>query len=147
MIFRVYEHYDDTSINDLCCIKPDECFVCYELSTETELTTISLNSQTNYNKLCRCDGWIHNKCLDKWIKNQKKCPICRHEITKRNNDIVYVAVPHSNSIYVFIRKSASRAYTILVYLFLTYLLIEFYVSIFLTKHILREKRNVSRMIA
>ena len=103
MIFRVYEHYDDNQLNGQTIVKPDECFICYELSTDFESYPISLNCQINYNKLCGCDGWIHKQCLDIWYKKQQKCPICRLEIQERTNDVCAVVslVPYINRVYIY----------------------------------------------
>jgi hypothetical protein len=89
MLFRVFEHYDhnqdiyysidqENEVN-----KSDECFICYEFQTDSELTPISLRSELNYIKECTCNGWIHKKCLDLWCKKNKKCPICRIEIREK----------------------------------------------------------------
>lgn len=140
MYFRVYEHYDDNQPNYDTINKPDECFICYELRTDLEISPISLKSQINYNKSCGCDGWIHKQCLDIWYKKQKKCPICRLEIWER--PVVACAVvnvvPYSNRIYIFICKSFYKMATIFAYCFLVYSAIEFYLSVIMTKHISRD---------
>lgn len=145
MIFRVCEHYDDNQPIYPSCIKPDECFICYELSTNLEPCPISLKSQINYNKQCGCDGWIHKQCLDIWFSKQRKCPICRLEITERTNNNIVCAVvnvvPYSNRIYLFVFKTARRVSIIAAYCFLIYAAIEFYLSVTLTKHISRNEYN------
>jgi hypothetical protein len=142
MIFRVYEHYDDNQTIYSSYDKPSECFICYELSTELEPCPISLKYQLNYNKKCKCDGWIHKRCLDIWYKKQKKCPVCRLEIQERTNSVYAVVsvIPYSNRIYLFVCKSMWKVATILAYTILIYAAIEFYLSITLNKYIDRQKQ-------
>lgn len=150
MIFRVYEHYDDNQPNDMIRVKPDECFICYDLCTETELCPISLRSQINFKKSCGCDGWIHKNCLDIWVKKQKKCPICRLEITEINDSnivcTVVNVVSYSNVIYLSVYNTAHRITIILAYCFLIYAAIEFYLSIVISKNILRDKEDINNHI-
>jgi hypothetical protein len=142
MIFRVYEHYDDNQPIYTSYDKPDECFICYELSTEIEPSPISLKYQDSYNKKCKCDGWIHKRCLDTWYKKQKKCPVCRLEIQERSNTVYAVVsvIPYSNRIYLFICKSLLKVTTIVAYTILIYAVIEFYLSIILNKYIDTQKQ-------
>ena len=93
MIFRVMEHYDyenydyenyehndpneKNTSNEI-----SECFICYEVALRDELQTIRLNNQTDFIKLCDCNGWIHKKCLNDWFEQAHTCPICRKNIQK-----------------------------------------------------------------
>lgn len=137
MIFRVCEHYDDNELSNYRCIFPDDCFICYELRTETEPYTISLKTQTIYNKQCGCDGWIHKQCLDKWYKKQKKCPICRLEIRiiVNNQSAIVNVSSYSNSIYYFVCKSLYKTSITILYFFLFYSAIEIYITMSLSRHI------------
>lgn len=54
----------------------NECFICLEVYFEN-LNTIKLTEMEDYIKSCSCDGWIHEKCFNKWHIVNKKCPICR----------------------------------------------------------------------
>jgi hypothetical protein len=55
-----------------------DCFICLqELSTDTKMLPFQLNNQKSYIKLCGCDGWIHDSCLDNWYQSKGCCPICR----------------------------------------------------------------------
>ena len=143
MIFRVYEHYDDNQPIYSRCNNQDDCFICYELSTDVESYPISLKYQLNYNKQCKCDGWIHKSCLDTWYKKQKKCPICRLEIQERTDNVYTVIsfIPYSNRIYLFLCKSLWKLANIVVYYILIYTVIEFYLNTILHKHIDRQKQD------
>ena len=137
MIFRVYEPYDDNQLNYNNYVKPEECFICYEIKTELDIYPISLKSQEKYNKSCGCDGWIHNQCLDIWYKKQKKCPVCRLEIYEKPNDVGVVinVVPYSNRIYIFACKSLHRMAIIVLYCFLACSIVEFFLNILVTKQL------------
>ena len=54
----------------------NECFICLEVYFDN-LKTIKLNKMEEYIKDCSCDGWIHEKCFNKWHIVNNKCPICR----------------------------------------------------------------------
>ncbi len=136
MIFRVCEHYDDNQPVYSYFDRPEECFICYEVKTDSEPCTISLKYQVNYNKPCGCDGWIHKKCLDMWYGNKQKCPICRVTICERKSIICAVinVGPYSNRIYVFLCNSLYRIATIFAYSFLIFSILEFYSNVIITKH-------------
>jgi len=140
MIFRVCEHYDDNQPNHDNINDSEECFICYELRTELEISPISLKSQINYNKTCGCDGWIHKKCLDIWYNKQKKCPICRQEICKKHDSLhlIVYAISYSKRIYILICKSFYKLLIINMYCILIYSIIEFYLSIIMSKHIIKD---------
>lgn len=82
MIYRVCEHYynDETiyNINNY-----NECLVCLEYEIDDGIKTITLKNYLLI-KSCNCDAWIHESCLELWLKKNNKCPICRIEITKKN---------------------------------------------------------------
>jgi hypothetical protein len=76
-----------TDFSDINC----DCFICLqEQSTETKLLPIRLKNQNSYIKLCGCDGWIHDSCLDNWYQSKGCCPICRKTM-RVNSDNEYEA--------------------------------------------------------
>ena len=128
MIFRVCEHYDsqyDYSNYDKC----DECFICYEVTTEIEITTIRLKIQKNYKKVCCCDGWIHNQCLNAWYKKHKKCPICRMYIQEQHNIKNTDVNNNSYLMFNFIHKPFYRLILIFIYIFIVYFISKIYFSV------------------
>lgn len=96
--FDIYEDYidnisEDTSnyfknckeINDLIC-KPvkikqndplleESCLICYDKYETGEYKRI----------LPKCNHYFHKKCVDKWLKKNSTCPICRDELLTNNN--------------------------------------------------------------
>ncbi len=46
-----------------------ECPICHEL--------FKLNE---YRRTLTCNHGFHKKCIDKWLKNNLSCPMCRKEI-------------------------------------------------------------------
>lgn len=132
MFFQIYEHYDDSQINYNDYNIPDECFICYELSTETECHTIRLKTIIKNNKKCSCDGWIHKKCLDIWFNKQHKCPICRNSIIETMS-----VIPNPDNAYTSGYKIFCRLAKIFAQSFLFYAVVEFYLSTTMTKHLQR----------
>jgi hypothetical protein len=62
----------------------NECFICLEYYHNNE-TTIKLIESKYCEKLCICDGWVHNYCLNKWYSMSFVCPICRTNIFNDDN--------------------------------------------------------------
>ena len=92
MLFRVCEHYYENEniledVNKTEC--KETCFICYNISVEDEFEPKRLNSQLAYIKFCKCDGFVHNYCLDAWFDNVNECPICR-KIMFKNVSVKHV---------------------------------------------------------
>jgi hypothetical protein len=63
----------------------NECFICFE-----NASIIRLNNQELFFKTCNCNGWIHERCLEKWYNIHHTCPICRkHMIHFYNLELQY----------------------------------------------------------
>ena len=122
MLFRLIDHYN-TELDECNTIfEPIECFICYETVFEDELNPIKLNSNTNYIKYCKCDMFIHKKCLNIWYENNKKCPICRKymsenttttEILNKRGYILFSYIIKKNIIKIM------RVFTILFFIYYT----------------------------
>ena len=91
--FDIYDDYDENisedstnyfknckEINDLIC-KPikiknndplleESCLICYDKYKTGEYKRI----------LPKCNHFFHKKCVDKWLKKNSTCPICRDEL-------------------------------------------------------------------
>jgi E3 ubiquitin-protein ligase DOA10 len=86
---RLYDDYNsDTKIIE---DESNICFICFEYKLTHENKPIHLSEQNYYFKNCSCNGYIHNKCLMKWISYNSSCPICRRKIAKNTyyNGVVY----------------------------------------------------------
>ena len=53
-----------------------ECFICLQ-DLESGGTTVRLKHHHLYKKRCKCDGYIHESCLEDWLYTTQSCPICR----------------------------------------------------------------------
>ena len=61
---------------------PEDCSICLETQKEKELTIL------------RCKHTFHQKCMRKWLENNRTCPMCRTYIpneqeNEENNTINY----------------------------------------------------------
>ena len=88
MLFRVVDHYSDDDFIDNSIVKKnntctDECFVCLSVELDDEECPTKLRCNDLYLRHCRCDGFIHKKCLDDWYDVSNKCPICRIYMEKK----------------------------------------------------------------
>lgn len=54
-------------------MQEEECFICLQ-DLESNRTTIRLK---HCKKRCKCDGYIHESCLEDWLYINNSCPICR----------------------------------------------------------------------
>ena len=48
--------------------------------------SICLEKLTDNKKFLPCFHCFHTKCIDKWLKNSNKCPICKTAINHFDND-------------------------------------------------------------
>jgi hypothetical protein len=84
MLFRVIEHYDNFSEEEIIYIEPkNECWLCLEINTDDKLVPVDLKTQHVYLKVCNCGGWFHITCLHEWYDVSNSCPICRIYMKKR----------------------------------------------------------------
>jgi hypothetical protein len=93
--------YEDNNINPNYINAHEECFVCYEFFDKKNMYTIKLRNKTNYFRLCACDGWIHETCLDYWCSEYDKCPICRDiMIKKQKHFLLFIINNQLNNSYI-----------------------------------------------
>lgn len=50
------------------------CSICFE----------PFEKYQKYKKLVKCPHEYHGDCIDKWLKNEKRCPICNVEVILSN---------------------------------------------------------------
>jgi hypothetical protein len=140
MLFRTIEHYEIEKTQELINEmtnepkEENECFICYELSIENETTPIELFKQTDYIKMCLCNGWLHKKCLHYWYERTGNCPICRKLIEKKPS--IVKSVKQDTIIIVFtlfIVKNAYRLARVLTLFAFIYYTIDFYFNILHSK--------------
>jgi hypothetical protein len=107
----------------------NECFICYENSFDK---IIKLNHQCFYFKKCKCDGYIHKKCLDTWFDTTSKCPICRSFINKNTN--IESKIIHLNYylfiIYILCKKNFFKIIRFLIVIIFFYYTSQQYINIF-----------------
>ena len=135
MYFGVIDHYVDNEIR----IKPknnedvNECFVCYEVEKGYELRPLKLNEQNGYTKQCVCDGFIHQQCLDKWVRKTEKCPICRNEMYENLTLTNSIANDHKYGHIIFLftvfNTYVGGFFRNCSFLFFPTLIVHFYLSV------------------
>jgi hypothetical protein len=77
---------------DLCCI------ICLEIDTSFNKIK-NMQSISSINLFCNCNVYIHEYCLDSWIKKTKTCPICLTKITQI--DSIFTSDTIRNIVIVF----------------------------------------------
>jgi hypothetical protein len=152
MYFRVVDHYQDEKDNNIIqnnnnndnIVFLSECFVCYEITNETECEPIKLHKQTYYIKNCCCDGFIHKQCLDKWFKNTKSCPICRNNIYENDTTLTVSIIKnksfgHAFFAFILLKKNIQVILNYSSFLFFVVFFIEFYLSVIDKSYCLENK--------
>jgi len=132
MLFRLIDHYN-TELDECNTIfEPIECFICYETVFEDELNPIKLNSNTNYIKYCKCDVFMHKKCLDTWYVKNKKCPICRKYMSE--NTTITIELLNKGSYilfaYIIIKKNIIKIMRVFMILFFIFSIFDLYLTIY-----------------
>jgi E3 ubiquitin-protein ligase DOA10 len=137
MIFITTQHYENEKHKEIIneTKEENECFVCYELSIDNETSPIELFKQTDYIKMCLCNGWIHKKCLMNWYETSGNCPICRKLIRKKPSLVenlkqytIFIVFP------LFIIKNVYKLTRFLTLFVFFYYTIDFYLNIFNSKN-------------
>lgn len=108
MIFSSCQHYDIQKYNKANEIEDiGDCFICYEMEDREKNMPIKLGKQKKYLKKCKCDGFIHISCLDKWYQMNSTCPICRKTMflnTTNKPSIFYIQTYFlNNGIFTMLR--------------------------------------------
>jgi hypothetical protein len=132
MLFRIVDHYnielDEFNKN----LESAECFICYETIFEDEVNPIKLNSNTNYIKNCKCDVFMHKKCLDIWYAKNKKCPICRKYMSE--NTTITIELLNKGSYilfaYIIVKKNIIKIMRGFMILFFIFSIFDLYLTIY-----------------
>ena len=110
-----------------------ECFVCYEINIDGT-TPVKLEEQKYCLKNCKCIGFIHKKCLEKWFIRTNKCPICRESITLvKNISIINTFFLSFYVFYIFIKKKIYRITQVILIVAIFYFIIDSYYYILINK--------------
>ena len=122
MLFNVCEHY--YSSGDIKSLENDivDCFVCMEKYDYLGNRTVSYNTNINYIKQCRCDGWIHDTCVEKWFKKNLRCLICRGVVIRVNDNIFSIIRDSEFMVKIYIKTRESINNIIYVQREITYFL-------------------------
>lgn len=127
MLFRITEHYD--IYNNDYSILDDEiyCLICHDKAYLQK--HIKLNSNKYYFKKCKCDGYIHKNCLDKWLTLNMSCPYCRKEIELNNSLFKKIIILYYNcayKIYVYYLINIIKIQGFAFFIFWVYFIYNFY---------------------
>ena len=105
MLYRTCDHYLNESYDIIYdSEEKKECFICFDCETNHEkMIRLKYLDPLRYDKKCKCDGWVHHHCLEKWCNAQKKCPICRQyiDIDREQNIYIYVTDISGHNLFIF----------------------------------------------
>ena len=48
----------------------DQCTICYE----------NFKRLDSVKEMKKCGHGFHTKCIDKWLKSEKRCPVCNTDV-------------------------------------------------------------------
>ena len=148
MIFSTFEPYNNSDI--IIKEEIEACFVCYEVLDGIN-SPIKLNNNIYYLKKCKCNGFIHINCLNKWVNEHFSCPICRGLIVKKINGSHKIT-----TLYLFFSSLSfySTFYNIILilkkitlFVFFIYFIYDFYYlnlhNKYLNKYIISNNYNIN----
>ena len=142
MIFQTFDPYNDESkeIEEIEESSITECFICFENNP----VPLKLKNQCLYNKLCDCDGLVHETCLRTWYDKTGQCPICRIKFDNINPIIREFLLPIGIDIdlnvviiFITIKNTIIQMINIFIFLFIIYSTTKLYFLI-LNQHLQQE---------
>ena len=70
------------------------CFVCLEVKDPCQNEYCITLHNNLYIKVCKCNGWIHKRCLNIWYKQNKQCPVCLCKMIKKpeTRDVTCISI-------------------------------------------------------
>ncbi len=135
MLFRMTDHYNIYN-NDYFVLEDEiYCLICHDKDYQQK--PIKLNDNIYYLKKCKCDGYIHKKCLDKWFDIDMSCPYCRKEIQKNNSllkKIYIIANNHVVSFFIYYAVNIVRIQGCIFFIFWVYFISDFYFNHLINKN-------------
>jgi hypothetical protein len=105
---RFIDHYEylPDKTPEMVNIPSNECLICLEIYTDDKVAPIDWKKQELYLKFCRCGGWLHICCVNKWYSVANTCPICRQfmTISDSNSFTFFIDLNefHISKVFVFI---------------------------------------------
>jgi len=104
--------YNQNNIDDeiICLICLQETIIEIQDKNILNQNTIMVNSIPFLTKSCVCDYHVHYKCIEKWMKINSICPICRKPIsnilTIKSQDTIIIPdeetiiIPYNENTYI-----------------------------------------------
>jgi len=93
MYFQIYNHFDNDETNYTykeTNQMRDICIVCLENSDKKLSDSSFLYSENlKLEKICSCECFIHQTCLDPWLYKNESCPICRKKMNFCKDDTYF----------------------------------------------------------
>ena len=68
-----------------------QCLVCLEDSA-INIKTISLLL-----KICECNYWVHENCINAWLIKEPVCPICKKQMIYETKEVASASASTSTS--------------------------------------------------
>ena len=88
MYYPTFEPYLHSEENN----EINSCLICWENNDDI----INYDSLTIYNRICKCNGHFHLKCINQWTTNTMSCPICRSKLIHRKPYFETISISLNN---------------------------------------------------
>lgn len=85
-----------------------ECIICLESNSVTTKKSFYFVKNNIYLCNCRCMVYTHAQCMQAWLENSPKCPICRYNLYQVNALFIYFCKT--------LMKSCAAVFLILIYI-------------------------------
>lgn len=84
------------------------CIICLESNSVTTKKSFYFVKNNIYMCNCKCVVHIHTQCMQTWLENSPKCPICRDNLYQVNTVFIYFCKT--------LMKSCAAVFLILIYI-------------------------------
>lgn len=111
----------------------NECFICLEVSSKYENKPSRFKNKIQFFKKCKCDGWVHDDCIEKWFYLKEICPICCNRIIYINSEFDYML--YFIHFYLYITKNVKiiiNRLNFFLKIYVLYMIINYMFQIILT---------------
>ena len=87
-----------TIMSNYSTFSNNNCFICFEYNV-SGFIPINLRNINSVSRNCQCNGNIHIKCLQRWLRENNNCPVCR---TPYSSDVIIINNNYNTIFTVYI---------------------------------------------
>jgi hypothetical protein len=82
--------------------KQMECIICLESDSVSTKNLFYFVKNNIYMCNCKCVVYTHTRCMQIWLENSPKCPICRYTLYQLNTILFFCKTLFKSCVVVFL---------------------------------------------